>query len=738
MSRWLKPVLWSALIAACFVLFLAAGGGLSSSFFERYYPILLGVNTVAAVVFFVAALTFLVILILRWRKKIFGSRMTLRMALAISGIALLPCLLIYLISSQFIGRSIDSWFDVRVEHALNSGVTLSGEILVREQKVLLTSARRIAANLSRLPPKQVPDNLQSLAEAMDVESIVTYDIDGKALDKAPADFTIPQSDIPSHQQLANAVLYTGIYQLEGDTQDSHGPLRIRALVPIPSPSQQPSVFLQLTQKVDPQLATSASDLVNGYRDYQELVLARGGLRDMYRITLTLTMLVAVFSALGLALVYALSMTAPLLQLSRGTKKVAEGDLRPIKEFPGNDEINALTQSFNWMIGQIAEAQASVENQRVKAEEARAYLERILENLSSGVMVVDDALHIRTVNNGARSILKNDQLVSGCSLLETEPDLAQELRDQIQLSDNKDIRAEIELARSQSQSPLTIFLRGSRLRLLSGTGWVIVFDDISAVIDAQKAVAWGEVARRLAHEIKNPLTPIRLSAERLEMKLTGKITDPKDAAVFQRSIKMIINQVDAMKQMVNDFRDYAKLPAAVLSPLDLNALLSELASLYCTGGTKIETNLSLEIPKIQADETQLRQLVHNLVGNAIDATAELVQPLIRLSTSPIYANDNSGITAVRVAIEDNGPGFQPKILSKAFEPYVTSKPTGTGLGLPMVKKIVEEHHAKVTVGNRTDEKGNVLGAQIIIIFPVFGHHAEWHALPTSAPSGSEKA
>lgn len=320
MSHWLKPVLWAALTAACFILFLVAGGGLSSSFFERYYPILLAIDSIAAIAFFIAASILLMILLRRWHKGVFGSRMTLRLAMAISGIALLPCLLIYLISSQFIGRSIDSWFDVRVEHALNSGVSLSGEILVREQKVLLASAKRIASNISRLSSEQIHSSVQNLAEAMDVESIVVFNQDGKAVETAPNGFSIPSSDYPSHQQIANAIAYGGVYQLEGDSQDSHGPLRIRALVPIAAAHDTTDTLLQLTQKVDPQLAANASDLVNGYRDYQELVLARGGLRSMYRVTLTLTLLVALFAALGLALAYALTMTAPLLQLNRGTKK----------------------------------------------------------------------------------------------------------------------------------------------------------------------------------------------------------------------------------------------------------------------------------------------------------------------------------------------------------------------------------------------------------------------------------
>ena len=352
----------------------------------------------------------------------------------------------------------------------------------------------------------------------------------------------------------------------------------------------------------------------------------------------------------------------------------------------------------------------MENQRLQAEQARASLERILSNISSGVLVVDSKLHISTANVAASTILKNKRIGVGAVLPDIEPELAEAIRNQIRLADKDSIHTELELHKGETAEPLVIFLRGARIDLDNGEGWVIVFDDMSAMIDAQKALAWGEVARRLAHEIKNPLTPIRLAAERLNIKLTGKL-DAKDETLLHRACSTIVSQVDAMKQMVNDFRDYARLPAAVLAPLDINAFLKELEALYSAAGTPIELNLTESLPAVNADSNQLRQVIHNLVGNALDATVETKEPEIRISTGIVETTGS-----VRVVLEDNGPGFSPDILSRAFEPYITTKATGTGLGLPMVKKIIEEHHAKVTVMNRTDKDGHVCGASITMIFP----------------------
>ena len=712
MPRWFRYCVGSLICIAAVLLFLVAAGGANSVLFDQWFPILLVCNIFAAVTLFIFVSAVIWRLVKRYREKLFGSRMTGNLALVISLITVFPCLLIYLVSSQFIGRSIDSWFDVRVEHALDSGVALSGEIIEREQQLVKLTALRMAKSLSSVPYADLTSELTRLKETADITTAELFDGNAKRLFTTADD--APQSGlVPSKDELAKAREQRGITSLEGDSAEGDEPLRIRALVPagtVRTPQGTTRLYLQLTQQVPPGLASNVSDLVNGFRDYQELVLTRGALRDIYGVTLTLAMLMAILGAVTAALRFAGNMAAPVLQLAKGTRKVAEGDLRPIREYPGNDEINELTQSFNSMIFQIAEARTLVENQRLQAEQARASLERILSNISSGVLVVDSKLHISTANVAASTILKNKRIGVGAVLPDIEPELAEAIRNQIRLADKDSIHTELELHKGETAEPLVIFLRGARIDLDNGEGWVIVFDDMSAMIDAQKALAWGEVARRLAHEIKNPLTPIRLAAERLNIKLTGKL-DAKDETLLHRACSTIVSQVDAMKQMVNDFRDYARLPAAVLAPLDINAFLKELEALYSAAGTPIELNLTESLPAVNADSNQLRQVIHNLVGNALDATVETKEPEIRISTGIVETTGS-----VRVVLEDNGPGFSPDILSRAFEPYITTKATGTGLGLPMVKKIIEEHHAKVTVMNRTDKDGHVCGASITMIFP----------------------
>ena len=722
MPRWLRFIFSASLILVALLLIIAAAGGASSAVFERYFPALLVTNVFAAITLFAFVVAIILRLFKRWREHTFGSRMTGRLAITTTLIAVSPCLLIYLVSSQFIGRSIDSWFDVRVEHALGSGVTLSSEIISREQSKLKSVSQRLAVILSQTPTAERTVLLDRAREASDVSSVILFDPKGTIIDGSFSRNGNKLLETPAPKLLENALKSGGICELEGDALETNEELRIRAVVPVVGADKSIIGYLQLLQLVPAEIASNASDLVNGYRNYQELALSRNALRTIYTVTLTLTMLLSVLGAVAAALSFARKMTAPVLQLAVGTKKVAEGDLRPIREFAGSDEINALTQSFNSMISQIAEARRSVENQRAQAERARAYLERILGTLSSGVLVVDDDLNIVMANASASTILKPSILSPGLPLGTIEPELSAAISDQIHICDD-DLHLETELSRRTDEQTITLFIRGSRIALDKSSGWVIVFDDISPIIDAQRAVAWGEVARRLAHEIKNPLTPIRLAAERLEMKLGNKL-DGKDAQLLSRTCGTIVNQVDAMKQMVNDFRDYAKLPSARLEPIDINALMSELESLYKTAGTPVHTLLARNLPKIYGDQTQLRQVIHNLVGNAVDATMGKPAPAIDLTTSPVVRSGRR-ITAVRITIEDNGNGFPPHILTRAFEPYITTKATGTGLGLPMVKKIIDEHHAKISISNKTNASGDVLGAEITIVFPVI-HDAQFES------------
>jgi len=717
MIRWLRIPLAVAIIIAAVLLVILAAGGANSVIFERYFPILLIVDSFAtiALLAFIGAVVYR--LFKQRRNKVFGARMTINLALVLALAAVIPCLLLYFVSSQFIGRSIDSWFDVRVEQALDSGVALSSEVITREQHQLLQTARRIASILNATSKGERALTLDRMRETSDAASAIVFSSSGEILLSSFSPTVTAVIDRPTASQLQKARTEYGIYLLEGEQPESEGSLRIRSIVPMDAyAALQPTTYLQLTQVVPKAMASHTIDLLNGYRNYQELVLSRSALRDMYTITLTLTMLLAVLVAVAVAFVFASATTAPVLQLARGTRKVAEGDLRPIKEFSGDSEINSLTKSFNTMISQVAEARENVERRRQEAEQARSQLELILANLSSGVLVTDDKLRITMSNAAAVSILHVDEIRPGTSVQDVSPTLAGTLSQKIALTDDDTPTSfELPLTGAEVHTDVTLFVRASRLHLELGPGFVIIFDDITRILDAQRAVAWGEVARRLAHEIKNPLTPIRLAAERLEMKLSGKL-DEKNETLLHRTTGTIVTQVDAMKQMVNDFRDFAKLPEAVLKPLNLKFFLEEVVDFYHSAGTKVELHCEGNLPEISGDANQLRQVFHNLISNSVEAIGRnSPNPYICLSAS--LQMQNGTATGVRVTLKDNGGGFSSSVLAKAFEPYITTKPTGTGLGLPMVKKIMDEHHARISLDNRTEVNGQVIGAKITLVFPL---------------------
>ncbi|HSY28598.1 MAG TPA: ATP-binding protein, partial [Burkholderiaceae bacterium] len=514
---------------------------------------------------------------------------------------------------------------------------------------------------------------------------------------------------------------------------------------IPSSSNELSVqsearFLQLLQPVSTSLAANTKALSEASREYHERSLGRTGLRKIYIVTLTLTLLLAIFCAIAAGFLIATNLAKPLLLLAEGTKAVAEGNLSPRPIVATSDELGTLTQSFNTMTKQLFDARASVEQNRAALENAKAYLESVLANMSAGVMVMDSQFILVSCNESVERILQHQfesclgkPLVAITELQAFSTAITQAFSEQSAQSaaDQADQahshwQHQIEIPRVQgvddADNNTTLLARGSRLPVASGTGYLVVFDDISDVISAQRSFAWGEVARRLAHEIKNPLTPIQLSAERLQMKLSDKLS-PADAAMLDKSTATIVNQVAAMKRMVDDFRDYAKTPPAVLSALNLNALIEEILHLYLGGDERdvIHATLAPKLPCVMGDATQLRQVIHNLLQNAQDAVNDRADKLasrIELVTEEIHykgANDEIR-TAVRISITDNGPGFSPKILARAFEPYVTSKPRGTGLGLPMVKKIIDEHGGRIDIQNRSDANGAKVSILLLKLAP----------------------
>ena len=370
----------------------------------------------------------------------------------------------------------------------------------------------------------------------------------------------------------------------------------------------------------------------------------------------------------------------------------------------------LTQSFNRMTRQLDDARRDTERHRVEVESARAYLESILANLSAGVLVFDRRFMLRTVNAGAQAILEDDFTGLVGEMVDAWPReqvFGQAIRDAFAEYGDKEWQTQIQLE-EPGGPPKMLLLRGTQLPEGSHGGYVVVFDDVTSLVAAQRSAAWGEVARRLAHEIKNPLTPIQLSAERMQMKFADKLAGA-DAEMLDRSTQTIINQVQAMKRMVNEFSDYARMPAPELARLDLNALIREVLGLYETSNATITVDLAADLPAVWGDASQWRQIIHNLLRNAEDAQEELEQPRIEIATRQVDET-------VEMVVADHGPGFPPEIIARVFEPYVTTKVRGTGLGLAIVKKIVDEHQGKIRINNLQPT-----GAEVCIRLPLASGH-----------------
>lgn len=446
---------------------------------------------------------------------------------------------------------------------------------------------------------------------------------------------------------------------------------------------------------------------------------------MYIGTLTLSLFLAVFGAVLLAVVLGNQLARPLLVLAEGVKQVAQGDLTPKAALQGKDELGGLTRSFADMTQQLADARGAVQKSMDQVDAARANLQTILDNLTAGVMVLDLKGHIQTSNPGATRILRVPLAAYQGRTLGEVPGLeafAQGVQAQFDTYFGENLihgiehwQQSFELNAAQPGAPdnaITVIARGAKM---PGDECLLVFDDVSEMVSAQRAQAWGEVARRLAHEIKNPLTPIQLSAERLEMKLTGKVGEPEQV-LLTKSVKTIVDQVDAMKRLVNEFRDYARLPAAELMPVDLNALVSDVIQLYASENAVVPVRAELEpgCPAIKADSQQIRQVIHNLLQNAQDAQEGL--PAGRAALVTLKTEYSPGSRRVRLTVRDNGTGFPEHILKRAFEPYVTTKVKGTGLGLAVVKKIADEHGARIDISNRVVDDV-VQGAQVSLSFAV---------------------
>jgi nitrogen fixation/metabolism regulation signal transduction histidine kinase len=733
------------------LLFLLASASDNSGFFDRYYTWLLGVNAGMAALLLVLVIVALARLYSRYKAGKFGSRLVARLVLLFAGIGILPGLVIFMVSVQFVSHSIDSWFDVKIEAAITSGINLGRAALDEAVAELSATGQTAAATLASQDAVTVQGVLTGLVDDVSgLQSAMLLGADGAVLAWSAQDRNLSlEQDRPTPVMLKSATLPGGYASPEGTGEitddgasalDAATGLRLRVVLAIPEPSGMEPRYLQLLQSVPVSLASNAVVLRSARDEYSARSQERTGLRKMYIETLTLTLLLAIFGAIGSAFLIADNLAQPLLVLAEGTQAVAEGDLSPRPTVETNDELGTLTRSFNAMTGQLFEARSAVERNRTALQNAKAHLESVLANMSAGVIVLDAEGRVVNSNDAAYRILQVEpgalagplasinglETFYNCVTRAISAQSAQSAAASAGGRRRAHWQQQIEIPRrgvgDEHDHDITLLARGSRLPVGTGSGFIVVFDDISDVISVQRSVAWGEVARRLAHEIKNPLTPIQLSAERLQMKLEGSLP-PREAELLKKSTTTIVNQVDAMKRMVDDFRDYARTPPAMLEPLDLNALINEILQLYLSGDSSdiIHAALAGNLPRVMGDPTQLRQVIHNLVQNAQDALADRVagEPArVDVVTEAIHYEGADGAvgTAVRLAITDNGPGFAPRILARAFEPYVTSKARGTGLGLPMVKKIIDEHGGRIDIGNQSSGRGAAVFILLLKLAP----------------------
>lgn len=673
-------------------LFLLATASANTALFAEQYPLLLVLN--GAVVLMLVALVVYQLLTLKRKLKsgVFGAKLTLRLVMLFALMAVLPGALIYGVSVQFLARSIDSWFEVRVDKALEGGINLGRGVLDGLLNDLTAKADAMALELSAHPAVEQPAALNALRVQAGAQEATLFGERGRPLTLSGGERPGLLPELPGTAAQRELRLHGAYGAIEAIPDKG---LYLRVLVPVPSGAAAPRV-LQLLQLVPAQLARDAEAVQTGYGQYQELLLSRRGLKRLYGVTLTLTLLLSLLSAAALAFVLSDRLSAPLGVLVEGTRAVASGDFSQRAAVDSRDELGALSQSFNAMTLQLAEARAQAERHQAALAQAKAYLESVLANLSAGVLAFDEELNLRAANRSAGVILDVDVApligvavahwpVPGAGLAE----LGREIADAFEHAGGTEWERQVErLLHGRTQ---LLLLRGTRLPRGTAAGSVVVFDDITHLAEAQRAAAWAEVARRLAHEIRNPLTPIQLSAERLQMKLAGKLVEA-DAEVLTRSTQTIVNQVAALKNMVDAFSQYARTPEPSMRELDLNALTREVLTLYETSlGGAVRLELAPGLPALVGDAAQLRQVIHNLLQNTQDALAGTREPRVLVATEAAGG-------AVRLTVTDNGCGFPETVMRRAFEPYVTTKPKGTGLGLAIVKKIVDEHGGTATIAN----------------------------------------
>ncbi len=707
-ARTLKRILYGTLgvtgvVLALVALYLLSRTAQDSQEFDRLYVYILLINVAGVLVLLALMVGNLARLFREYRTHVPGSRLKARMVGMFVGLAVIPLLVVFYFSMQFINRGIDTWFNVEVEAGLDDALALSRAALETQMRQHLNSTARIGARLEEVNLRQLIFELNALRRETGAQEITLFGRNQRIL-ATSSDLSagsVPEAPIDEVMlQVQQNRPYVRLFPMED------GNYEIRTAVPVGGGSRQDIAgLLQARFPVSERISRMADSVDSAYSDYKLAEYLREPLKRTFTMTLTVVLMLSLLASIYGAFVLSRRLVQPIQDLVAGTRAVAKGDFDTRLPTPSRDEIGFLVSSFNDMTQRLSTArrQASLSQAQVEAE--RANLEVILARLSTGVVSLESDLRIRTANEAAGAIL-NVKLDNRVGELLTDVALGEPLLEQFVEE------ARVHLNAGEREWREQIVLRGEMGRRVltcactalpgdedHAAGFVIVFDDITALLQAQRDAAWGEVARRLAHEIKNPLTPIQLSAERLRRKYLQTMS-PDEAQILDRATHTIVQQVEAMKEMVNAFSDYARAPDMDIHQFSVERLANEVVDLYRAQESEIAIGLRAndDLPPLEADMGRIRQILHNLIRNSIEALENIEDGRIDVTVS---ANRYHDADIIEIVVEDNGPGFNTGSMSQVFDPYVTTKPKGTGLGLAIVKKLVEEHAGTIEAENRQD-------------------------------------
>jgi nitrogen fixation/metabolism regulation signal transduction histidine kinase len=716
LKRIILTLLGAAGVALVLVaLFLLTQTVQRSDDFDRLQDIILAINIAGGVILILILIGNLWRLFHDYRENVPGAKLKARMVGMFVGLAVLPLIVVFYFSIQFINRGIDSWFNVQVEEGLDNALMLSRAAIEFRKRQHLFATTQVAQQLASVPDRQVVFELSMLRRESGASEMTLYGDNSRVLatssDTAAATMPKPLTEEVALQLqqdrpfVSLEPLGTGAAEIRTAVSFTYRNNRSREVR-----------IVQAHFPVDERLGNMINSVENSYSEYQQLVFFREDLKDLLTVTLTFVLLLSLLAAIYGAFILSRRLVAPIQDLVAGTRAVAMGDFDTKLPTPSRDEIGFLISSFNDMTQRLASARREATLSQALVEAERTNLEVILARLSTGVLALESDLRIRTANQASGSILGVNlegrageslrDVAKGTPLLEQFVDVACVHLD----AGETEWREQIVLRGEVGRRVLTCACTTLPGDDDNAAGYVIVFDDITALLQAQRDAAWGEVARRLAHEIKNPLTPIQLSAERLRRKYLDTM-DEEEAQVLDRATHTIVQQVEAMKEMVNAFSDYARAPDMDIGRFDLDKLAHEIVDLYRAQESDVEIVLTSDstMPLVEGDVGRVRQMLHNLIRNAVEALEGTPKGRIDVQ---IGAAEIDEVRMVQIKVEDNGPGFKTGSVSQIFDPYVTTKPKGTGLGLAIVKKLVEEHVGSIHAKNRSDG-----GAMISIRLPI---------------------